>query len=82
MNDDLTKKKELAEAAKELMDNKAFTEAILELRKRWYDQLMGDLEREQRDEIIAMSKALQSIPAELGVLMNNYKMAIRQQRHG
>jgi hypothetical protein len=81
MNDDLSKKKELNDAARELLDNKAFLQAIIDLRKRWYDQLMTTMAREQRDELIAMSKALESIPTELTVLMNNYRMALKRQQH-
>jgi hypothetical protein len=80
---DLQQKRELNDAAKELLENKAFTQAIMDLRKRWYDQLMTTAVREQRDELIAMSKALEAIPTELTVIMNNFKMGLRQQqRHG
>lgn len=81
--EDLQKKKELADAAAQLTNNKAFQQAISELRMRWYEELMTNLNREQKDELLAMSRALKSIPEELGVIMNNYKMAMdRQRRHG
>ena len=81
--EDLQKKKELADAAAQLTNNKAFQQAISELRMRWYEELMTNLNREQKDELLAMSRALKSIPEELGVIMNNYKMALdRQRRHG
>ena len=77
------KKRELADAALQLTNDKAFQQAISELRMRWYEQLMTDLNREQKDELLAMSRALKSIPEELGVIMNNYKMALdRQRKHG
>ena len=80
---DLQKKRELHDAAKELLDNKAFLQAILELRKRWYDQILAMAKGDERDELIAMSKALDALAPELSVIMNNYKMGLRQQqRHG
>jgi hypothetical protein len=83
---DLQKKRELHDAAKELFDNKAFQAAIIELRKRWYDQILAIAKGEQRDELIAMSKTLDSIPIELSVIMNDYKKAVhdaaRRQAHG
>jgi hypothetical protein len=80
---DLQKKRELHDAAKELLDNKAFLQAIIELRKRWYDQILAMAKGEQRDELIAMSKALDALAPELSVIMNNFKMALRrQQTHG
>jgi flagellar motor switch/type III secretory pathway protein FliN len=78
---DLQKKRELNDAAKDLLENKAFLQAIIELRKRWFDELMTAAEtKEQRDELIAKMKALEAIPTELTVIMNNYKMGLRQQQ--
>jgi hypothetical protein len=83
MSDDLSKKKELSDAASGLLSDKAFLQAILSLRKRWFDQLMGDLKAKQQAELVAMLKALDTIPAELGTIINDYKMAMnRQQKHG
>ena len=81
---DLSTKEEFAEAAQDLLDNKAFKQAILELRKRWFDELMtGADTREQRDEMVAKMKALEAIPLELTILVNDYKMALsRQHKHG
>ena len=81
-NDDLQKKRALADEASELLSNKAFQQAISQLRMRWYEEMMTTLDRAQRDE---MSKALRGITDELGVIMNNYKMAVHnspRQRHG
>jgi small-conductance mechanosensitive channel len=80
---DLQKKRELSDAAKELLENKAFLQAIIELRKRWYDQILALPKGDERDELIAMSKTLDTLAPALGVLMNNYRMGLRQQqRHG
>jgi hypothetical protein len=78
---DLQKKRELHDDAKELLENSAFKVAILELRKRWFDELMTAAEtREQRDELVAKMKALEAIPAALTVIINDYKMGLRQQQ--
>jgi hypothetical protein len=81
---DLSKKKEFADAASDLLDNKAFKQAILDLRKRWFDELMaadgnGDAIKLIRERI----KALEAIPQELTILINDFKMASdRQRKHG
>ena len=89
MTDDLQQKKqefadkkELADGARELMDDKAFRQAIQELHTLYLGQLMAAGATEQKLELIAMMKALANIPAELKVIMNNFQMAARQQRHG
>ena len=84
-NDDLQKKRALADEASELLNNKAFQQAVSQLRMRWYEEMMTTLDRAQRDELTAMSKALRGITDELGVIVNNYKMAVHnnpRQRHG
>jgi sulfur transfer complex TusBCD TusB component (DsrH family) len=83
MTDELQRKRELNDGARELLDNKAFDAAILSLRKRWFDQLLIADGIEKVVEYRAMIKALEAIPAELTVIMNDWKMANRQQqRHG
>jgi len=80
---DLSAKKEFAQAAEELLANKAFAAAILDLRKRWFDELLAAETDAQLRELKAMIKALEAIPGELQIRMNNYKMALsRQQKHG
>jgi hypothetical protein len=80
---DLSAKKEFAQAAEELLANKAFAAAILDLRKRWFDELLAAETDAQLRELKAMIKALEAIPAELQIRMNDYKMALsRQQKHG
>ena len=84
-NEDLQKKRALADEASELLNNKAFQQAISQLRMRWYEEMMTTLDRVHRDELTAMSKALRGITDELGVIINNYKMAVHnspRQRHG
>ena len=83
---DLTRKRELFDAAKGLIDDKAFDAAVLSLRKRWFDALMATNEMEQMKEYRAMIKALEAIPVELNLLINDYKKAVhdaaRRQPHG
>jgi t-SNARE complex subunit (syntaxin) len=80
---DLSTKKEFADAAHELLGNKAFNQAILDLRKRWFDEFLAAQTTETVLERKAMIKALEAIPTELKILINDYKMALnRQHKHG
>jgi hypothetical protein len=80
---DLSQKKEFADAAQELLGNKAFNQAIIDLRKRWYDQILAAVPGAARDELVAMSKTLDAIPIELQIRINDYKIAAdRQRKHG
>jgi hypothetical protein len=80
---DLSQKKEFADAAQELLGNKAFNQAILDLRKRWFDEFLVASTTETVLERKAMIKALEAIPTELRIRINDYKMAAdRQRKHG
>jgi len=80
---DLARKKEMHDLAKGLLADKAFQQAIIDLRKRWYDQILASPPGPERDELIVKSKALDELAPELDLLMNDYKMALsRQQKHG
>ena len=75
---DLSHKKELADAARSLSEDRAFTAAILSLRKRWFEELLvADTNRKIRD-LRAQINALEAIPQELNVLINDYKMAAKR----
>jgi hypothetical protein len=74
---DLSHKKELADVASALANDKAFTGAVLSLRKRWFDELIASDSTDKVLELKARIKALEAIPTELNVLMNDYKMAKR-----
>lgn len=72
--------KELADGAKWLMENPVFKHAVLKLRQQWFAEMMalepqvgsqGYLTRLARHA--SMLAALESIPTELQVLVNNYK---------
>jgi hypothetical protein len=68
-------RKELATEARELLDNKAFTTAILDLRKRWFAEMMASADEAVDRSLKAKIQALEAIPQELQILINNQKMA-------
>jgi hypothetical protein len=68
-------RKELATEARELLDNKAFTTAILDLRKRWFAEMMVSADEAVDRSLKAKIQALEAIPQELQILINNQKMA-------
>jgi hypothetical protein len=76
---DLSAKRELSLEAKELLENKAFTDAILSLRKRWFAELMEAENTDAKLALIERIKALEAIPLELQTIINDYTMA---KRHG
>lgn len=78
MDADLSQKKELADAARGLSEDRAFTQAILSLRKRWFDDLLAADDVAKVLELKAQIKALEAIPKELNVLINDYKMAAKR----
>jgi hypothetical protein len=79
---DLSQKQEFAQAAEELLGNKAFSAAILDLRKRWFDELLASSDVNQEHDLKVMIKALEAIPAELQIKINDYRMAQKRQAHG
>lgn len=80
---DLSAAKELSEAAGHLLDNKAFKQSILDLRQCWFAELLAEQNDNRMRELKAMILALEAIPTELQIKMNDYKMALaRQQKHG
>jgi hypothetical protein len=79
--DDISKKRELSEAAKLLLEDKAFLSALLSLRQRWFGELLiepGNTLRQQ--ELCSMLRALELLPHELGTLVNDYRIALRNAR--
>jgi hypothetical protein len=80
---DLSQKRELSESAGELTDSKAFQQALLDLRKHWFNELMTAADGTERKlELIAHIKALEIIPAQLKIYIADYKSALKQQKHG
>jgi hypothetical protein len=74
---DLSDKKRLADEAKDLLDAEAFTQAVLALRKRMFGELMAAETTEQKLALIERIRGLEDLPAELQVMINDYKMAAR-----
>ena len=72
---DPTERKERADEAKELLDNKAFTAAILALRKRYFELLMGAEDVEDKMCMIERIRALEDVPQQLTIFVNDEKMA-------
>lgn len=79
---DLSQKRELRDEAKELLATRAFTEAILSLRKRWFAELMEAEGTEAKLALIERIKALEALPQELQTIVNDYTMAQRRQGGG
>ena len=71
---DPTERKERADEAKELLDNKAFTAAILALRKRYFELLMGAEDVESKMCMIERIRALEDVPQQLQIFVNDQKM--------
>ena len=70
-----TERKERADEAKELLESKAFTAAILALRKRYFEQLMGSQTTEEKLSFIEKIRALEDVPQQLQIFLNDEKMA-------
>ena len=72
---DPTERKERADEAKELLDNKSFTAAILALRKRYFELLMGAEDVESKMCMIERIRALEDVPQQLQIFINDQIMA-------
>jgi hypothetical protein len=75
---DLSHKRELSDAANALSNDRAFTQAVLSLRKRWFEEWLASSTDEQARGLKAQVKALEAIPQELSILINDYKMAVKR----
>lgn len=79
---DLSQKRELHDQARDLLAAKVFTDAVLDLRKRWFAELMdGAATTEQKLALIERIKALEAIPQALQAIINDYTMAKRRDAH-
>jgi hypothetical protein len=77
---DPTERKERADEAKELLENKAFTAAILALRKRYFELLMSSQVTEDKMMLIERIRALEDVPPQLQIFVNDQKMAEARKR--
>jgi hypothetical protein len=80
--ENLSQRRELSDAAKALLADKAFGHAYLELRQLWFGQLM-DLPHDcpQQGELAARLRALDAIPNELSRILDNYRIDARSARN-
>jgi len=67
--------KRLASQSKELMADPAFKAAILALRKQWFAELMATTDEKQSMFLTMKLQALEAIPAQLQVFINNHTWA-------
>jgi hypothetical protein len=82
--ENLSERRELSDAAKALLADKAFGHVYLQLRQRWFGQLL-DLPHDSpvQAELAARLRALDAIPTELGALLSDYRIdAQRAARNG
>ena len=79
----LSERRELSEAAKALLADKAFAYAFLKLRQTWFAQLMEQPHSgAAQDELAARLRALDAIPNELSLIIAGYRHDLAQrQRH-
>jgi hypothetical protein len=74
--------KALAKDAGELMGNRAFREALLDLRKQWFAEMMNEGCDDLRvRELRAKMMALEAIPQMLQHFMSSQTMAQREKIH-
>ena len=73
-------RKQLAEGAAWLIENKTLARAILDLRKRWFAEMMASTDEAQDRLLKARIQALEAIPQELQILINNERMAQDRKR--
>lgn len=71
----LSERRELSAAAKALLADQAFGHVYLELRQRWFGQLLDEPHAsDMQNELAARLRALDMIPTELGLLLDNYRV--------
>jgi hypothetical protein len=82
--ENLSERRELSEAAKALLADKAFSHALLELRKRWFGELMLlPHASAKQDELTARIRALEAFGTELAALAESYRNDLKMKaRHG
>lgn len=80
--ENLSERRELSDAAKALLADKAFGHVYLELRQQWFGQLM-DLPHDSpaQVELAARLRALDVIPTALAKLLENYRVDAQRARN-
>ena len=73
--ENLSERRELSDAAKALLADKAFGHVYRQLRQQWFNELL-ELPNAgvKQDELAARLRALDIIPVALGKLLDNYRV--------
>jgi hypothetical protein len=74
MTDPAEARRQLAEDARDLLSTKAFTEAVLALRRQWFAELMTAAEDNLRISLTLKLQALEAIPMQLNSFINDQKI--------
>jgi hypothetical protein len=73
--ENLSERRELSDAAKALLADKAFGHVYRQLRQQWFNELLDQQHAGVRqDELAARLRALDIIPVALGNLLDNYRV--------
>ena len=82
--ENLSERRELSDAAKALMADKAFSHAYLKLRQIWFGELINCPHAcPKQDELAARLRALDLMHVELALAIQNYQQdAARAARNG
>ena len=63
-------RRQLGESAKDLLDSKAFTEALADLERHWVDELAGACAPERTLELVALIRGLRTLTPQLKIYMS------------
>ena len=74
--------KRLANQAKDLASDPSFKAAVLALRKQWFGELMTTTNRDQSLFLTMKLQALEAIPQQLQVFINDYTWAEKRKTNG
>ena len=77
---DNAERKELAQESARLLENKAFTAAILALRKQWFAEWTASRDKDWDIVLKAKILALEEIPQQLQVFVNDERQAQARKR--
>ena len=78
--ENLSQRRELSEAAKALLNDRAFGHCYLDLRQRWFGLLMDEKHAgAAQDELCARLRGLEELLIEIGLLLTDYREASRKQ---
>jgi hypothetical protein len=77
----LSERRELSDAAKALLADKAFAFVYKQLRNQWFNELVDQPHAGvKQDELAARLRALDVIPVALGNLLVNFRLDAAQQQ--